>query len=230
MNDQASLRKVIILCAALGAVAGLSACDDHAMDRTFADLKAVRVDANDPAPGGDADRRIGKKDIDLAVRTAKDLTVNKGGLLNADKGPKVEIAVVDPLLVPRPDNNPPLDERVRGVTFDPAVAARLAAAHDLPDIPIMPMRLKPLPSTPETEARRIQVGSFGSLTAAQNAWAELRAHHPAVSPLTPSYEKVTTPAGKQMFRLKVGPVTDEAKARVLCDKLDIRDSWCARAG
>jgi cell division septation protein DedD len=234
MNDQASLRKVIILCAALAGAAGLSACDDHAMDKTFAELKAVRVDANDPAPASDADRRIGKSDVDLAVRTAKDLTVNKGGLLNADKtasGPKVQIAVVDPLLVPRPDNAPPLDERVKGVVFDPAVAERLAAARALPDIPILPMRTQPIPSASADDGvHRIQVGSFGSLVAAQNAWAELRAHHPDVSPLTPSFEKVTTAQGKQLFRLKVGPVLDQAKARDLCDQLDIHDNWCAKAG
>jgi hypothetical protein len=235
MNDQASLRKVIILCAALGAVAALSACDNHAMDKTFAELKSVRVDAGDPAPATEADRKISKQDVDLALRTARDMTVNKGGLLNADRkpsGPKVEIAVVDPLLMPRPDSSQPLDERVRGVVFDPAVAARLAAAHDLPDIPVMPMRLKPLSSTPESDdgGHRIQVGSFGTLAAAQNAWSDLRAHHPAVSPLTPTYEKVTTAQGKQLFRLKVGPVTTEAKARDLCDQLDIHDSWCAKAG
>lgn len=232
MNDQASLRKVIILCAALGAAAGLSACDEHAMDKTFAELKSVQVDANDPAPASDADRRIGKRDVDLAVRTAKDLTVNKGGLLNSDKtasGPKVEIAVVDPLLVPRPDTAPPLDERVKGVVFDPAIAERLAAARALPDIPVMPMRTQPL-SSEDDGVHRIQVGSFGSLAAAQNAWADLRAHHPAVTPLTPSYEKVTTPQGKQLFRLKVGPVNDQAKARDLCDQLDIHDNWCAKAG
>ncbi|HVZ30698.1 MAG TPA: SPOR domain-containing protein [Asticcacaulis sp.] len=206
------------------------------MDKTFAELKAVRVDANDPAPASDADRKIRQKDIDLAVRTAKDLTVNEGGLLHSGQkasGSKVQIAVVDPLLVPRPDNNPPLDERLRGVTFDPAVAENLAAAaHDLPDVPVMPLRLKPLPSTQDGDdsVHRIQVGSFGTLAAAQNAWADLRAHHPAISPLTPSYEKVTTPQGKQLFRLKVGPVTDEAKARDLCDQLAIHDNWCAKAG
>ncbi len=233
MNDQASLRKVIILCAALGLAGGLTACDEHAMDKTLAELKAARVDANDPAPTGEADRKISKKDVELAVRTAKDLTVNEGGLFDAksDK-PKVEIAVVDPLLMPRNSTAAPLDERPKGVVIDPAVAARLAAAHDLPDVPVMQLRLKPIPSAPETaEAEhRIQVGSFGTLAAAQNAWADLRANNPAVSPLTPSYEKITTPQGKQLFRLKVGPVQDEAKARDLCDRLDIRDSWCAKAG
>jgi hypothetical protein len=229
MNDQASLRKVIILCAALGVAGGLSACDDHAMDKTLAELRAVRVDANDPAPAGEADRKISKKDVELAMRTAKDLTVNKGGLFDEAK-PKVEIAVVDALQMPRDDITAPLDERPKGVVIDPAVAARLAAAHDLPDVPVM--RMTPMQSAPESSdvGHRIQVGSFGTLTAAQNAWADLRANHPAVSPLTPSYEKVTTPQGKQLFRLKVGPVTNEAKARDLCDQLAIRDSWCAKAG
>ena len=39
-----------------------------------------------------------------------------------------------------------------------------------------------------------------------------------------------TGSGKSLVRLKVGPVKSDAQARGLCDALDVRDSWCARAG
>jgi len=48
--------------------------------------------------------------------------------------------------------------------------------------------------------------------------------------LKPEFEKVVTPAGKTLFRLKVGPVKSDAQAKRLCGQLDIRDSWCQRAG
>ena len=61
---------------------------------------------------------------------------------------KLEIAVVDPLLMDRPDDGPPLDERVQGAEMDPE-AALAAAAKALPDVPIlaetMPEKPQPRP-------------------------------------------------------------------------------------
>lgn len=216
------------------------------MDHTFAQIQAIQVDANDvPGAAPKAGRKLGRRDIDLAVNTAKDLTVNKGGLLDKDihgdkASAKLQFALVDAVRMPRPDNNPPLDERVRGVVFDTAAIAAQSAAHDLPDIPVQaetaPLRLTPLmakeqvPQAPAEGQRHIQIGSFGTYAAAQSAWEDLRDRYPGVERYRPAYERVVTASGRTMVRLKVGPVDGEAQARGLCDRLDIHDNWCAKAG
>ncbi len=245
MADPVPFRKVIILCTALAAAAGLSACDDRAMDRTFASIQAIQVDARDTAaPEQPEDRKLGPRDVQLAINTAKDLTVNKGGLLDKRNSPsKLQFAVVDALHMPRTDNNPPLDERVRGVVFDRSYEsggdAVRAAARALPDIPVAEAQLRPMQAVSravttaapdETGPRRIQIGSFGTLSAAQSAWEDLRDRYPGVERYRPAYEKVVTAKGKTMVRLKVGPVADDAQARGLCDHLAIHDAWCAKAG
>ncbi len=80
------------------------------------------------------------------------------------------------------------------------------------------------------DVHRIQIGSFSSMAAAKDAWQDLRDNHESLGAYKPTYEKVTTATGKPMVRLKVGPVKSDAQARGLCDQLDIKDSWCARAG
>lgn len=280
MTEAMSIRKVIIVCSVLAVSAALSGCDDHPMDRVLTEIQNIKVDARDPAARATpADRQFGKKDLDLAVQTARDLTVNSGGLLDrshtgavkasdpslfssAPQAPKIKIDVVDPLNVPRPDSDQPLDERVRGVAFDDG-AAQAAATRQLPDIPIAEaarsavaavvaaaprimtaavpekaevarVEIAPAPSPRSAlaavEARRIQVGSFGSLRAAKSAWADLSGQNSALDGLKPEFEKVVTPSGKILFRLKIGPVKTEAQAKRLCGELDIRDSWCQRAG
>jgi hypothetical protein len=281
MTEAMPIRKVIIVCSALAVSVALTGCDDHPMDRVLTEIHNIKVDARDPsARATAADRQFDKKDIDLAVQTAKDLTVNSGGLLDrshagggkpsdpslfssAPPAPKMKIDVVDPLNVPRPDSDQPLDERLKGVAFDDG-SAQTRAARDLPDIPIADaarsavaavvaaapkVMTSAVPEKAEVQsngiagpgeaprkalaavaARHIQVGSFGSLGAAKSAWADLRGQHSALSGLTPQFEKVVTPAGKTLFRLKVGPVKSDAQAKSLCGQLDVRDSWCQRAG
>lgn len=282
MTEAMPIRKVIIVCSAVALGAALTGCDDHPMDRVLTEVHNIKVDARDPAARAtEADRRFDKKDIDLAVQTAKDLTVNSGGLLDhnsssngkpADPGlfssapeaPRIKIDVVDPLHVPRPDSQQPLDERLKGVAFDDGSSAQAAAVHDLPDIPVAEAARSAMaavvaaapkflasaqpekaeaqrgdiaapvsedgPSIAAAEIRRVQVGSFRSLVAAKSAWQDMRGHHSALGGLKPVYEKVVTPAGQTLFRLKVGPVNSEAQAKALCGQLDIRDSWCAKAG
>ncbi len=266
------LRKVIIFCSALAATASLCGCDDHAMDKVLAEVQAIKVDAHDPANRSSPDdRHLNKADIDLALQTARDLTVNKGGLLDKNKSadaiysqpgqgaqgaakpdeslysappqaPKMQIAVVDPLDMKRPDSDTPLDERLKGVVFETANAAMAAATHDLPDIPVGQTpkaqadapKVEKVASQPKPDdtanGHHIQIGSFGTLTAAKGAWADLRDRYASLGDFQPSFEKALTAAGKPIVRLKVGPVRDEAQARSLCDKLAIHDSWCARAG
>jgi len=282
MTEAMPIRKVIIVCSAVVLGVALTGCDDHPMDRVLTEIHNIKVDARDPAARAtDADRHFDRKDIDLAVQTAKDLTVNSGGLLDhgraddkkpSDAGlfsgtpqaPRMKIDVVDPLHVPRPDSDQPLDERLKGVAFDDGGAAQAAAMHDLPDIPVAEAARSAMaavvaaapkimasaqqekaeiqrgdiaapapdvrPAVAAAEVRHVQVGSFGSLVAAKSAWQDMRGRHSALGGLKPVYEKVVTPAGRTLFRLKVGPVKSAAQARALCGQLDVRDSWCAKAG
>ncbi len=229
--------------------AGLTGCDDRAQNKMWARIQAIEVDAREVKDTPTDPRKLSPKDISLAVKTAKDLTVNDDGLFDRKRDNKLQIAVVDPLDVPRPEGAP-LDARPSGVVFDLAQVAK-----ELPDIPVADVareavRASAAVSAPEVAkaatseavaktaaadpavkaAKNIQVGSFGTLLAAQQAWESLRDTYPAAEGLRPSYEKVVTQSGKSLVRLKVGPVKTDAQARGLCDALDVRDSWCARAG
>jgi hypothetical protein len=253
MADLIPIRKVIFVCAALLGVAGLTGCDEHAQNKMWARIQSIEVDAREHKDAPADPRKLSPKDISLAVKTAKDLTVNDDGLFDRKREEKLEFAVVDPLDVPRPDGEP-LDARPSGVIFDLAQIAR-----ELPDIPVgdaarEAVRASAAVAAPEVAARvaapeaaaaktapeaaaaktamvkNIQVGSFGTLLAAKQAWETLRDTYPAAEGMKPSYEKVVTGSGKSLVRLKVGPVKSEAQARGLCNALDVRDSWCARAG
>lgn len=243
MTDLVPLRKVIFVCAALLGAASLTGCDDRAQNKMWAHIQAIEVDARGHQDEPADPRKLSAKDLSLAVKTAKDLTVNDDGLFDRKRDTRLQIDVVDPLDIPRPDGTP-LDARPSGVVFDLAEVAR-----QLPDIPVADVareavKASAVVTAPEVAVRaaapevavrtaatnRIQVGSFGTLLAAEHAWEDLRDAHPVAAKLKPSYEKVTTGSGKSMVRLKVGPVKDDAQARDLCAALDVRDSWCARAG
>lgn len=244
MTQIALFRKAVILCAAAMAMASLSACDNSNLGETFAKIKAIQVDDS----GQPADKKLTKGDVELAVNTAKDLTVGKGGLLQKDASGNLQISVVDPLKVPPPDDGSRLDERTGTRTY---TIAQLEAMRALPDLPIAQAAdeaangsaamntppLRPAITAPQVvkttetvNGRLIQVGSFGSTAAAQQAWASLQARYPAVARYNPSYQKITTAAGKAMVRLKVGPVSNDGQAKALCGQLDINDAWCAKAG
>ncbi len=217
MTDLAPLRKVFILCAAatlaLSMSLGLTACDNQNLKESLARIKEIPVDDNGkPADHADA-KSLNREDVELVVNTAKELTVGKGGLLRDGDGPiarpKFKIAIVDPLKMPT-EVNAPLKTGV--VNAAPAPAA----------IPVATT------ITPRSD-RLIQVGSFGSTDAAQNAWLGLQARYPGVEQYHPVYQKITTAAGKPMVRLKVGPVTGDDQAQSLCLQLDIRDNWCSKS-
>ncbi len=216
MTDAVPLRKVIFLCAAVAATATLAGCGDPNLSKTFADIKAIKVD--DSGSGKPEDRKLSQKDLELAVNTAKDLTVNKGGLLDKGNGGALPISVVDPSKMQRPDDGPPLDERVGGDDTTATVAS------------LQPMQSRPETPPAPVAGRFIQVGSFGSAAAAKSAWAGLVERYPGVEQYSPSYQAVTLASGKSMVRLKVGPVAGDRQAQSLCSQLDIHDTWCARAG
>lgn len=267
-----SLPKFIYAAAAGFAMLAMGGCDrpgsslSGVIGETLHKIKTVPVDANDRPAGAADGKTLSGKDAALLLDTAKALTVGRDGVLaksGIDK--KLNIAVVDPLQMDRPDDGAPLDERVQGAEMDPE-AALAAAAKALPDVPILAETLpeKPLPrpvavaddqetapaaddtahaktepAQPEriqtdwvkSDANRsIQVGSFGTLAAAAGALQALKDSHPAVARYSASYQKIKTAAGKAMVRLRLGPVHTDAQAKALCDQLDIRDTWCHKAG
>ncbi|MGZ3305593.1 MAG: SPOR domain-containing protein [Asticcacaulis sp.] len=252
------------------AMIGLGGCDraGGVLSQTLAEIKSVPVDASDHSSGTAADRKLNARDVALLVDTAKALTVGQGGVLSksaretarealngaaagegqpdhkATDEPRLEIAVVDPLKMDRPDDGPPLDMHLKGVEMD-TQAALAAARRALPDIPVTapaPAEVaeKPRPPVdedrPRTEMagsdihRSIQVGSFSTLSAAQNALEQLRDAHPVAENYKASFQKVTTGSGRALVRLRLGPVDTETQAQKLCDQLDIRDIWCHKAG
>lgn len=64
---------------------------------------------------------------------------------------------------------------------------------------------------PAAKAWRVQLGAYGSASAARGQWATLAKRLPALSGLKPNYEQ----AGK-FTRLRVGPVASHAAAAKLC--------------
>ncbi|EGF90144.1 sporulation related domain protein [Asticcacaulis biprosthecium C19] len=192
------------MCAALTSLAGLTACDNPNLSETFAKIKTADVDAGTGEPAADP-KKLHPKDIELAVTTVKDLAISVDKATKAPSQDRLQIAVVDPLDMP---NAAPADE--------PAPVA------------VEP----PKPETPKPETptgRSVQIGSFGSMAAAKDAWLTLQAKYPGVERYNPSYQSVTTAAGKSVVRLKVGPVTTQAQAAALCGQLGVRDAWCAKA-
>ena len=211
MTDLAPLRKAFILCAAATLALSLAACDNQNLKESLAKIKEIPVDdSGRPADHADA-KSVSKEDVELVVNTARDLTVGKGGLLHDGDGPivkpKFKIAIVDPLKMPTEAN-----------------ASMETGAATSPAAPV------PVATVVTTRGNRvIQIGSFGSAEAAQNAWLGLQARYPGVEQYHPVYQKITTASGKAMVRLKVGPVASEDQAHSLCLQLDIRDNWCSKA-
>ena len=210
MTDLAPFRKVFILCAAAMCAVSLSACDNQNLKESLAKIKEIPVDDSGKPAGADA-KSISREDVELVVNTAKDLTVGEGGLLHDGKGPivkpKFKIAIVDPLKMPT-EANAPME-----------TSAAAAAATPVPVATVVTTRGN----------RVIQIGSFGSAEAAQNAWQGLQARYPGVEQYHPVYQKITTATGKSMVRLKVGPVTGDEQAHSLCLQLEIRDNWCSKS-
>jgi hypothetical protein len=209
MTQTAPLRKAVFLCAALAALSGLTACDNVNLSETFAKIKTADVDAGKGEPSAEP-KRLNKKDVDLAVNTVTDLVISVDKAAKKPADQKLEIAVVDPLDLP---NNQPADSLAPVVEASPAVAEQ----------PVPVMRQEPAAS------RSVQIGSFGSMAAAKDAWLTLQAKYPGVERYNPTYQSVTTAAGKSIVRLKVGPVTSQAQATALCGQLGVRDAWCAKA-
>lgn len=76
-----------------------------------------------------------------------------------------------------------------------------------------------------SQGRTIQLGAYSSPTAAEQAWARLKASSDMAA-LTPTFEQVRV-QGRALTRLKVGPVPAETAA-ALCRSANVADAWCAR--
>jgi SPOR domain len=72
----------------------------------------------------------------------------------------------------------------------------------------------------------LQLGAYGSADRAIEAWNGLKDQGgKLLSDLLPKHESVTV-AGKTMYRLKAGPLPDEATARSRCDGLKAQNIQC----
>ena len=85
--------------------------------------------------------------------------------------------------------------------------------------------LRPASLNAPARGRTIQLGAYSSPAGAQQAWARLKARSDLAS-LSPVFEEVQVD-GRNLTRLKVGPVSTETAAAV-CRSADIADAWCAR--
>ncbi len=265
-----SVSKFIYVAVAGLALTTLGGCDraSGVVAETLHKIKTVPVDANDHSVGTAADKTLDGKDVALLFSTAQALTVGHDGVLaQSGVAKKLAVDVVDPLQMDRPDDGPPLDERVQGAEMNPE-AALAAAAKALPDVPVLAETFADRPQSrpvavaddqeapppapaaesprPKDEApppapvqtdwiksdahRSIQVGSFGTMAAAESALQTLQDAHPVAAKYSATYQKIKTATGKAMVRLKLGPVHTDAQAQKLCDQLDIHDTWCHKAG
>lgn len=74
----------------------------------------------------------------------------------------------------------------------------------------------------------LQLGAFPSMAMAQSQWSVLKSAHPAQ--LSKLHEQIQAPgyssASRQMYRLRVGPFTDNLEASNLCSTLRNAGSMC----
>lgn len=132
--------------------------------------------------------------------------------------PALQVQVMDPH-----DLWDARDGRLRGVidAAAPAVAeAVVTAARD---------QITPRPRPSLRQGMTIQIGAYGSEQAALAAWDAATARAPAAfSGLDPQLEEVTV-SGRQLVRLKAGPVP-AADAPAVCRAAGVVDQWCASTG
>ena len=94
----------------------------------------------------------------------------------------------------------------------PAPAVRTAERAPAPARAVVrPAAKPPVVAAAPAGRWRIQVGAYGNDAAARTAWATLRGKAPALSGLSPTYQK----AGA-VVRLQLGPIADRAAATRLC--------------
>ncbi|MDC7685026.1 SPOR domain-containing protein [Asticcacaulis sp. BYS171W] len=228
------------------AATGLSGCDLPRGDgkdfqRMAARLAEIDVDGKGEASSSSSSSEASRDEqIELAFETAKELTTGKDGLVA--HAPKMNIRIVNPLDMERPDADTKLDtglpdatEVAQAEVFAPKpvpVATKTVAVAEAPPVAKAATKTatKALPKNDEPAFKTIQIGSFSSRDGAKAAWAALQARNPGLERFKPVLQAVTTADGKPMVRLRVGPVASPEQAERLCGQLGITDSWCIRAG
>jgi cell division septation protein DedD len=205
----------------------LGGCGPSDLNASLQQIRDVPVDAHQSAreqEGVTADAKpLDRKDVAVMAAAAKALATEEGGVLRDAQGrPRMNIQVLPAAKIGRADDGRALLD-VASTIDNVASIDRQAVAKELPD----GARESPAAVAPVT-GRYIQVGSFSNIDNAQAAWNALM-QRGAVLGLRPQYQPVKSASGKMLVRLKVGPVADEAKARSLCNALNVTDTWCVRA-
>ncbi len=131
--------------------------------------------------------------------------------------PKPESAPAAPAAQAAPAPEPaPAAAGDSGASVPPPPPAKAAAAQPPP------------PSAAPAGAVMVQLAAFRSEAAADSAWRRLlAAHRDVLGKLDPSVERADLGAGKGVFfRLRAGPLDDDAAARALCARLKSRKLEC----
>lgn len=203
------------------AILGLSGCGQSDINASLQQIREVQVDPYEQVATAGT-QPLDEKDVAVMVKAAKALTTDDGGILRDENGnARMNINVIPASQMDRKDDG----REILDVSPDEAYAV----AKELPELSNQAStQVGQTPQAPVLDGRYIQVGSFSNMSGAQAAWNGLM-QKGAVLGLKPQYIPVTTASGKVLVRLKVGPVSTEAKAQSLCRDLSITDTWCVKA-
>ena len=124
------------------------------------------------------------------------------------------------------DVAPPPPLPATGGAEQPATAEPQAPAPPQPEPRAKPVPVTVVPSAVRGEVFRIQVGAFGSRTAAEGEWRRLTGRFStALAGLSPDVEALQR-AGRSLYRLRAGPLSDRAAARDVCERLKAGGQAC----
>ena len=115
----------------------------------------------------------------------------------------------------------PVPSRPAAVSKAPSAAAPPAAPKVGPTPP-------PKAPAPAAESIVVQLAAFRSESAARGAWKRYRAaNRDLLGKLEPNVERADLGVGRGVFfRLRAGPLADEAAAKRLCERLKARQLDC----
>lgn len=138
--------------------------------------------------------------------------------------PTTEIATAEP----EPEATPPSPEPPAEVaTAAPAPASPKPAAEAATVAAVPPAAASPAP-TAAAKAFMVQLGAYRKAPAADTGWRRLlKANRDLLGDLKPKVVRADLGADKGVFfRLRAGPLGDEAAARALCARLKVRRQGC----
>lgn len=134
--------------------------------------------------------------------------------------------IPDQASVPTEPDPVPEPEPSLAATVEPALATE-SEPEAAPDPGVTQPAPAPAP-VPETsdEIYRVQLGAFGNTIGAERAWSRLKQKYRSdLGALQPTYEAVET-SDRTLYRLRVGPLYEEADADALCIALKARGQAC----